>query len=246
MSRRNKDKGRLAPFVPMLKDTMKTEAWKALSHGARSLYAALKGRYNSRLQNAVYLSIRVAQKELGSFSRRDNVGRWFHELKYYGFIVMESGACLGVEGRGKAPHYRLTEEWYLGKAPTRDFLNWDGEVFHEQKSPRYYTRKKQNPVPAGEDSLSRQVRTVNGRSKPNGHKSVPAGEAIHCNGTVPHGEAITSLTTPCAAPVLPCAPAAIPVPDNPWPVYRAMRGLWQDEIYFGSIVRLCGDAVAVA
>src|SRR5215471_9985389 len=136
----------------MLKDTMKTEAWKALSHGARSLYAALKGRYNSKLQNAVYLSIRVAHKELGSFSHIDNVGRWFRELQYYGFIVMESGPCLGVEGHGKAPHYRLTEEWYLGKSPTRDFLNWDGELFNEQKPPSYYkgklyARKKQNPVP---------------------------------------------------------------------------------------------------
>ena len=233
MSRRNKAKGRLPPFVPMLKDTMKTEAWKTLSHGARSLYAALKGRYNSRLQNAVYLSIRVAQKELGSFSRRDNVGRWFHELQYYGFIVMESGAWLGVEGRGKAPHYRLTEEWYLGKAPTRDFLNWDGEVFHEQK--RYYARKKQNPVPAGEDSVSRQVRTLNGRSKPNGHKSVPAGEAIYCNGTVPHGEDITSLTTPCSASASTSASASA----NPWAAYKDMRGLWDEKIYLGSIVGLC-------
>ena len=39
-----RDKGRLPPFVPVLKDTMKTAAWKALSHGARSLYVTLKGR----------------------------------------------------------------------------------------------------------------------------------------------------------------------------------------------------------
>jgi hypothetical protein len=33
-------KGRISgPFVPLLKDTIKTEAWKALSHGARSLYS---------------------------------------------------------------------------------------------------------------------------------------------------------------------------------------------------------------
>ncbi|MFZ0150690.1 MAG: hypothetical protein WAM72_20585, partial [Xanthobacteraceae bacterium] len=29
-----RDKGRLPPFVPVLKDTVKTAAWKALSHGA--------------------------------------------------------------------------------------------------------------------------------------------------------------------------------------------------------------------
>jgi len=136
MSKRSK--GRIGgPFVPLLKDTMKTEAWKALSHGSRSLYAALKGRYNSKLQNGVYLSTRHAAKELGS-CKKDNVGRWFHELLHYGFIVMVSGPCLGVDGHGKAPHYRLTEEWYSGKSPTKDFLNWDGELFNEQKSPSYY------------------------------------------------------------------------------------------------------------
>ena len=91
MSRERRTKGRLPPFVPLVKGTTNTPAWRALSHGARSLYAALKSRYNTKLQNTVYLSIRTAQKELGSFSRRDNVGRWFHELQYYGFIVMESG-----------------------------------------------------------------------------------------------------------------------------------------------------------
>ena len=141
MSRRNKDKGRLAPFVPVTKDTMKTPAWKALSHGARSLYIALKGRYNSRLQNAVYISSRVAVEELGLHSHRDSVLRWFRELQYYGFIVMVSLPHHGLNGHGKAAHYRLTEEWYLEKAPTRDYLKWDGELFHEQKSPEYYQRK---------------------------------------------------------------------------------------------------------
>jgi len=108
MSRRNKDKGRLAPLVPVTKDTMKTPAWKALSHGARSLYIALKGRYNSRLQNAVYISSRVAVEELGLHSHRDSVLRWFRELQYYGFIVMVSLPHHGLNGHGKAAHYRLT------------------------------------------------------------------------------------------------------------------------------------------
>ena len=104
-------KGRLPPFVPVLKDTMKTPAWKALSHGARSLYVVLKGRY----------------------SNSPNVMRWFRELQHYGFIVMVSAAHHGVNGQGKAPHWRLTEEWYLGKAPTRDFLSWDGIPFTEKR-----------------------------------------------------------------------------------------------------------------
>jgi hypothetical protein len=184
---------------------MKTKAWKALSHGARSLYAALKSRYNNKLQNAVYLSIRTAQNELGSFSRKDNIGRWFHELQYYGFIVMESGPCLGVEGKGKAPHYRLTEEWYLGKAPTRDFLNWDGEKYHEQKSPKYYHRKKQNPVPHVGYALSPPSGTPSDPKSENRQQSVPHAGYIQQHNGVPHAEDITSLTTP--PPAIPALPS---------------------------------------
>jgi hypothetical protein len=136
------NKGRISgPFVPMIKATMKDPAWIALSHGARSLYVALKSRYNSTLGNAVYVSTRTAAAELGSYSHRDHVRRWFRELQYYGFIVMVSPGHLGVDGRGKAPHWRLTEDWYLGEPPTRDYQKWGGEIFHEQKSPEHYKRR---------------------------------------------------------------------------------------------------------
>jgi hypothetical protein len=128
-----RDKGRLPPFVPVLKDTIKTAAWKALSHGARSLYVALRSHYNLTTQNAVYVSTRDAEQELGQHSTRRNIMRWFRELQHYGFIVMVSPAHHGVNGHGKAPHYRLTEAWYLGKAPTRDFLSWDGMRFTEKR-----------------------------------------------------------------------------------------------------------------
>src|SRR6516165_6685480 len=98
MSRR-KNKGRLSPFVPVTKSTINTPAWKVLSHGARSLYVAIKGRYNTNLQNGVYLSTRQAAKELGPASKKDAIARWFRELMHYGFIVMVSGAYLGVEGK---------------------------------------------------------------------------------------------------------------------------------------------------
>jgi hypothetical protein len=220
-----RNKGRLGPFVPLLKDTMKTEAWKALSHGARSLYVALRARYNSRLQNAVYLSIRVAHKELGSFSDIDNVGRWFRELQYYGFIVMESGPCLGVEGKGKAPHWRLIEEWYLDRKPTRDYLNWDGEVFQEQKPPSYYNSnrqrkfispKKQNPVPPVRYTAYRPSGTVSVPKSVDEHKSVPPVQDIQQQIGVPPVQDITSLTTPCLSSdcsVEPTGAASSIVPD---------------------------------
>jgi hypothetical protein len=82
MSRR-KDKERLGDFVPLIRSTTKTPAWRAMSRGARSLYAALKARYNTRLHNGMFLSARVGAEELGSC--KDYVARWHYELQHYGF-----------------------------------------------------------------------------------------------------------------------------------------------------------------
>jgi hypothetical protein len=206
---KDRNKGRISgPFVPMLKDTMKQPAWIALSHGARSLYVALKSRYNSKLGNAVYVSTRTAVLELGSYSHRDHVRRWFRELEYYGFIRMISPGCLGVEGRGKAPHWRLTEEWYLGDPPTRDYQRWGGEKFHEQKSPKHYYRRqsrvhtlplpqKQNPGPrvwSTPDHASGPV--LDHASGPPTFGSGPRVQAIQPQKPGPRVQAITSSTTP--------------------------------------------------
>jgi hypothetical protein len=192
MKSRN-SKGRLAPFVPLLKGTISTEAWRAMSHGARSLYVALKGRYNNTLGNSVYLSTRDAEKELGSFSHRDAVRRWFRELEHYGFIVMIRGGSLGVDGRGKAPHWRLTEEWYASQPPTRDYLNWDGVVFSEQKATNRYGPKKQNPGPcvqATVDHASGPV--VDHASGPPDQGSGPCVQAIQPHDPGPDAWSITS------------------------------------------------------
>ncbi len=139
MSRRNNDKGRLPPFVPLLRETISTPAWRALSHGARSLYIAHKQRYSNNLRNngRLYLSSRDAAEELGS--NRESILRWFQELEYYGFIVKTQAGALGVDGKGKAPHWRLTEIGYMADLPTRDFIRWNGVKFA--------AAKKQNPGP---------------------------------------------------------------------------------------------------
>jgi hypothetical protein len=138
MSRRNQEKGRLPPFVPLLRETLATEAWRAMSPSARLLYVALKMRYSTNIKNngRLYLSVRLAAKELGL--NKETIARGFHELQHYGFAVMTSAGCLGVDGRGKAPHWRLTEIGYMTDPPTRDFLRWDGVL--------YAPPKKQNPV----------------------------------------------------------------------------------------------------
>ena len=132
MSRRkHKDKGRLPPFVPLHISTMEAPAWKALSMGARVLYAQIKRHHFVGAKNnngKIYLSERTAQEEIGG-ATRDSIRRWFRELQHYGFIVQTEGGCLGVDGKGKAPHWRLTELPTLTERETQDYLKWDGTPF---------------------------------------------------------------------------------------------------------------------
>ena len=107
-------------FVKVMLQTLDAPAWRALSHGARSLYVALKRRCRNDLRNngKIFLSQRQAEIELGS--KRRYLARWFRELEFYGFTVMTRPGFLGVEGKGKAPHWRLTELGYKNDPPTRD------------------------------------------------------------------------------------------------------------------------------
>jgi hypothetical protein len=130
------------PFVAMLKDTLTARAWRAMSHGARSLYICLKSRYNSKQRNngRLHVSQREAAREIGSSF--EQIARWFRELQHFGFIVMMSPGHLGLDGKGKAPHWRLTECAYMTDLPTKDFNRWNGKPFIDRKR----HRKKQNPV----------------------------------------------------------------------------------------------------
>lgn len=136
-----KDKGRLPQFVPLLHLTIKTPAWLAMSHGAKALYIALKSHVPNQ-RNEAFLSHRDAAKEVGSCRRK--IAEWFLELEHYGFIVMTQPHALGVEGKGKAPHWRLTEMGCTRRTsadgqfrpPTNDFLRWDGVLFQRKTKPR--------------------------------------------------------------------------------------------------------------
>ena len=95
------------------------------------------------------MSSREARKVLGS--GLEEIGNWFRELQFYGFIVMTRGGCLGVEGKGRSPHWRLTEVGYMNEQPTKDYLRWRGEKF-QRRIPR---RKKQHPDTENPDTESR-------------------------------------------------------------------------------------------
>jgi hypothetical protein len=160
MSKRtSKDKGRLPPFVPVFVSTMETPAWKALSMGARILYLQLKRHHFIGAKNnngRIYLSQRNAMAEMGS-GNRDSVRRWFAELEHFGFVVKTAEGSLGVNGRGKAPQWRLTEL----EAPntdqpraTRDYENWNGTPFNGNQAWRGRGLKPRKQSP-GRETRSR-------------------------------------------------------------------------------------------
>src|SRR5687768_11341156 len=116
---KERHKNRLPPFVPILIDTLDHPAWRAMSHGARMLYIALKRRYspNSHNNGRLFLPQRTAEKELGS--HHTEIARWFRELQHFGFIKMQTPGFLGVEGKGQSPRWRLTELGYMKEPPTK-------------------------------------------------------------------------------------------------------------------------------
>ena len=108
------------PFVMVTYNVLDSAAWKAMSTGARCLYIALKRHYRTDTQNngKIFLSQRDAMKALGRHDP-NQIARWFRELQFYGFIVMTEAGALGVDGKGRAPHWRLTELPLLARAGCR-------------------------------------------------------------------------------------------------------------------------------
>jgi hypothetical protein len=181
-----KNKNRLPPFLPLLVDMLDAPATKALSHGAFRLCAALKRQYNpdlsDRRNGRVYLSQRRAQQEIRS--DRAQIARWYRELQYYGFIVMTAPGCLGLDGKGKAPRWRLTEYGFMGDPPTKDFLRWRGVKFRDQKN--------QNPgreIPSTLVGKSRPP--LAGKSRP---PEAESGREIPAKGEGGSGGEIPSIT----------------------------------------------------
>jgi hypothetical protein len=181
---RKRDKGRLPPFVPIFRHTIKASAWRALSVGARATFLTLKANYNSNAQNAVFLSARDGAEELGVC--KDTVCKWMHELEHYGFIVEVQGAHLGVSGTGVAARYRLTDCHYAGQPPTYDFQNWDGVLYDPKK--QYPVRKIRTPRPKKPDTSAPET-NKNGNKRPK-FSDIRNGPAC------PKDSDITSFTTP--------------------------------------------------
>src|SRR5262245_18912248 len=150
-----KRKGKLPPFIPLIRTTIRCPAWKALSYGARCVYIVLRDflRIDNTNNGKVYRSYQDVHNDLGRGTER-SIARWFNELAHYGFIVQTSGYYLGVDGLGVAPHWRLTEyPSFDGRgnmiAATRDFEKWDGALFEDP----YKAQKTESCIPQGSTPL---------------------------------------------------------------------------------------------
>ena len=106
---------------------------------------------------------------------------------------MTEPGCLGVEGKGKAPHWRLTELGYMRDPPTQDFLRWNGEPFRD-RPPR---RKKQNSGPqTGARMDHKLVPVVDHKLVPGDGTSGPQTGAIREARGGPQTGAISSIPLP--------------------------------------------------
>lgn len=115
-------RGKGGRFVQMHHWLLDSEAWRCLRPGPRALYLELRRRFTGGNNGQIFLSHRDAAEAL--CVGRDTVANYFSELIDKGFIAVTRGHCLGPSGIGQATVYRLTEERYQGKPPSKEFMAW--------------------------------------------------------------------------------------------------------------------------
>lgn len=110
MGRNRHDEETTEHFTKMIRPTMQTPAWRALSPVAQALYPWLKFEWRGPKANnngKIRLSVRQAAERVGV--SLNTAARAFRELQAKGFIVVTQRACLGIDGAAKAPAFELTE-----------------------------------------------------------------------------------------------------------------------------------------
>lgn len=124
-------------FTKMIRNTMETPAWRALSTAAQALYPHLKLGWRGEQNNnngKISFSYRQAKTAMGV--SLNTAQRAFHDLQAKGFLVITEAAALGIAGMGKAPTYELTELPLPGipMRPSRKlYLQWEkGQDFPVQ------------------------------------------------------------------------------------------------------------------
>ena len=153
MGRDKRVEARADHFAPMIRHTMETPAWRALSPCAQALYPWLKLEWRGPKANnngKIRLSVRQAAERLGVGV--NTAARAFHDLQAKGFAVVKRHAHLGVAGQATSPEFELTELAMPGDGtrPRKLFVDWrDGADFPVHKAVVHNphgARRKRNPV----------------------------------------------------------------------------------------------------
>ncbi len=143
-------------FTKLLRTTMQTDAWRALSPKAQALYPWFKLEWHGpRMNNngAIRFSVRQAAQALGVRSN-DTAASAIHELQAKGFLVVRELARLGTSGAARSTAFEITElsmphsenasgrKLYLEWAPNNDF-----PIQKMSANNPLGRNGKQNPVP---------------------------------------------------------------------------------------------------
>lgn len=107
---KGRNPGGVEHWTKMIRSTMETPAWRALSPAAQALYPWLKLEWRGVDNNnngQLRLSVRQAAERVGIANNR--AAKCFVELQAKGFLVQTEGASLGTSGAARSPSYELTE-----------------------------------------------------------------------------------------------------------------------------------------
>lgn len=126
MGRDRKQEDQIEHFTKMIRSTMETPAWRALSSTAQALYPWIKMEWRGPKANnngKISLPVRVAAERLGCNMK--TAARAFHDLQAKGFLMLTKHGCMGAEGKGAPPTYEVTELAAVGNTVgSKLYLTW--------------------------------------------------------------------------------------------------------------------------
>ncbi|SFK99290.1 hypothetical protein [Celeribacter marinus] len=97
-------------FTKMIRATMETPAWRALSFTAQAAYPWLKLEWRGPRANnngKISLSVRQLADRMGA--NPNTAAKALHDLQAKGFIVVTRHAVLGSSGHARSAEFELTE-----------------------------------------------------------------------------------------------------------------------------------------
>ena len=180
MGRDKRNEKRSEHFTKMIRNTMETLAWSALSTTAQAIYPFLKLEWRGPEANnngRIRLSVRQAAAKIGVGI--NTAARGFQDLQAKGFIVVKTKGALGVDGEARGPSYELTELAMPGaERPVGRMLYKDWRLGEDH------------------DVVTHSANNPEGRNGKNKTLSSKQRRSCHQNGDVSENP-VTKMKTPC-------------------------------------------------